>query len=67
MNDYLKLLGIHKRFGDARVLDGVDLSIAEGELVTLLGPSGCGKAHSCAASLGLQNRIAAVCCWSPGS
>ncbi|WP_342476696.1 ATP-binding cassette domain-containing protein [Paenibacillus sp. FSL H7-0350] len=43
MNDYLKLLGIHKRFGDARVLDGVDLSIAEGELVTLLGPSGCGK------------------------
>lgn len=43
MNEYLKLQGIRKRFGDAQVLNGVDLSVAEGELVTLLGHSGCGK------------------------
>ncbi|MEK4325046.1 ABC transporter ATP-binding protein [Paenibacillus sp. FSL R7-0297] len=43
MDDYLKLQGIRKLFGSAPVLDGVDLSIAEGELITLLGPSGCGK------------------------
>ncbi|WNS41918.1 ATP-binding cassette domain-containing protein [Paenibacillus sp. MMS20-IR301] len=43
MNDYLKLQGIRKHFGQAPVLDGVDLSVSEGELVTLLGPSGCGK------------------------
>ncbi|WP_025707357.1 ABC transporter ATP-binding protein, partial [Paenibacillus graminis] len=43
MNDYLKLHGIRKMFGDVPVLAGVELSIAEGELVTLLGPSGCGK------------------------
>ena len=26
-----------------RVLDGIDLSVAEGELVSIVGPSGCGK------------------------
>jgi len=40
---YLQLRGIEKTFGNAAVLNGVDLSIREGELVTLLGPSGCGK------------------------
>lgn len=43
MNDYLKLEGVHKRFGGTAVLDRVDLEIRQGELVTLLGPSGCGK------------------------
>jgi sulfonate transport system ATP-binding protein len=32
-----------RRFGDRVVLDGLDLSIADEELVVLLGPSGCGK------------------------
>ncbi|MCF8480879.1 MAG: glutamine ABC transporter ATP-binding protein GlnQ [Rhodospirillum sp.] len=32
-----------KHFGDLAVLDGVDLTIEEGEVVVLIGPSGSGK------------------------
>ena len=40
---YIEFKNIHKRFGDAHVLRGIDLHIEQGEFVTLLGPSGCGK------------------------
>ena len=40
---HLVLSGLTKSFGGSPVVDGVDLSIAEGEAVVLLGPSGCGK------------------------
>ncbi len=32
-----------KRFGDAQVIHGVDLSIEDGEFCVFVGPSGCGK------------------------
>jgi iron(III) transport system ATP-binding protein len=35
--------GLTKSFGPDRVLDGVDLEIADGEVVAVLGASGCGK------------------------
>jgi ABC-2 type transport system ATP-binding protein len=35
--------GLCKSFGTTRVLDGVDLSAAEGEVLALLGPNGAGK------------------------
>src|SRR5690349_17564545 len=35
--------GIHKHFGDLHVLRGVDLLLAERELVFVIGPSGSGK------------------------
>jgi polar amino acid transport system ATP-binding protein len=44
MTDQLvKVRGLHKRFGDNEVLRGIDLDIAEGEVVCLIGPSGSGK------------------------
>jgi polar amino acid transport system ATP-binding protein len=39
----LSLKGIHKRFGDLAVLKGVDIDIAKGEVICILGPSGSGK------------------------
>ncbi|MFD1910685.1 amino acid ABC transporter ATP-binding protein [Halodurantibacterium flavum] len=35
--------GLTKRFGSTTVLDGVDLDIADGERVAIIGPSGTGK------------------------
>ncbi|MDX8035755.1 ABC transporter ATP-binding protein [Lentzea sp. BCCO 10_0856] len=40
---HLELKGLRKSFGGNTALDGLDLELAEGELVSLLGPSGCGK------------------------
>jgi phospholipid/cholesterol/gamma-HCH transport system ATP-binding protein len=39
----IALHGVHKRFGEQVVLDGVDFTVQEGETVALMGPSGTGK------------------------
>lgn len=39
----LELRGVHKAYGDKPVLNGIDLTVDEHEVVCLIGPSGCGK------------------------
>ena len=39
----IAIRGLEKSFGSARVLRGIDLDIADGEVVALIGRSGCGK------------------------
>lgn len=40
---YIEFKNIDKFYGDNHVLKDINLSIEEGQFVTLLGPSGCGK------------------------
>src|SRR6266566_4465446 len=44
--------GLHKHFGALHVLRGVDLRVAERELVFVIGPSGSGKSRATAEALG---------------
>jgi len=39
----LKLDNVYKKFGDNEVLKGINLEIKEGEVVSIIGPSGTGK------------------------
>ena len=39
----IEIKGARRTFGTVRAVDGVDLTVGEGEFFTLLGPSGCGK------------------------
>ena len=39
----LELKGISKHFGGVRAVDGVDLTVARGEILALIGPNGSGK------------------------
>jgi polar amino acid transport system ATP-binding protein len=42
-DEYLRIEGVEKSFGALKVLRGIDLAIAKGEVVCVLGPSGSGK------------------------
>jgi cystine transport system ATP-binding protein len=42
-NIVLRATGLHKRFGDHVVLEGIDLEVKQGEVVVILGSSGSGK------------------------
>ncbi|MCU1627976.1 MAG: transporter ATP-binding protein [Pseudonocardia sp.] len=39
----VSLSGVDKSFGEVRALDGIELTLGDGEFVSLIGPSGCGK------------------------
>lgn len=52
----LTLRGIHKAFGDTSVLNDIDLDIADGEFLTLVGPSGCGTSTLLRIIAGLESQ-----------
>ncbi|PZS27889.1 MAG: peptide ABC transporter ATP-binding protein [Pseudonocardiales bacterium] len=43
MAAFVEFDGVHKSFGANHVLRGLDLQVAEHDVVCLIGPSGCGK------------------------
>jgi multiple sugar transport system ATP-binding protein len=50
----LQLIGVSKRFGAVDAVRGLDLSIASGEFIVLLGPSGAGKTTTLRLVSGLE-------------
>ncbi|HQR29005.1 MAG TPA: ABC transporter ATP-binding protein [Anaeromyxobacteraceae bacterium] len=52
----LRVRDLHAFYGESHVLHGVDLDVAEGEVVTLLGRNGSGRTSTLRAILGLVGR-----------
>ncbi|MDY6776398.1 MAG: ABC transporter ATP-binding protein [Halobacteria archaeon] len=50
----LELDGVYKEYGDTVAVDGLTLSVHEGELLTLVGPSGGGKTTTLRLIAGLE-------------
>ena len=48
------LSGVAKRFGKVTALDGVDLTVPDGDFVVLLGPTGAGKTTTLRLIAGLE-------------
>jgi multiple sugar transport system ATP-binding protein len=54
----VELAGISKAFGGIQALDGIDLTIGDGENVAILGPSGSGKSTLLRIIAGLEDQDA---------
>jgi branched-chain amino acid transport system ATP-binding protein len=50
---FLEISGLHGWYGESHVLHGVNLSVREGEVVTLLGRNGAGRTSTLRAIMGL--------------
>lgn len=60
----LEISGLHICYGDVVALAGFDLSVAHGEAVALLGPSGWGKSSVLAAVTGIVTPLAGTIKWN---
>jgi ABC-2 type transport system ATP-binding protein len=54
MENSISVAGLVKRFGQTTALDGLDLTVAQGEVHGFLGPNGAGKTTTIRILLGLQ-------------
>ncbi len=54
--ELLRIADLHAWYGESHVLHGVDLSVREGELVTLLGRNGAGRTTILKSIMGLVGR-----------
>jgi ABC-type sugar transport system ATPase subunit len=57
----LAYAGVTKQYGEIRALRGLDLEVADGELLVLVGPSGSGKSTALRLAAGLEEVTAGWC------
>ena len=56
----LEVRDLHAYYGKSHILQGVDLAIGEGEIVSLLGRNGVGRSTTCKAIMGLVPPVGEV-------
>jgi multiple sugar transport system ATP-binding protein len=54
----LDLRAITKSFGSTHVIEGIDLTVQDGEFCVFVGPSGCGKSTLLRIIAGLEDATA---------
>lgn len=54
--EFLRISNLHAWYGESHILHGVDLTVKEGEVVTLLGRNGAGRTTTLKSILGLVGR-----------
>lgn len=60
----LELQQIKKSFGKKDVLSNINVTLAQGEIMSLLGPSGCGKTTLLNIILGLEQQTSGKIIWN---
>ncbi len=61
---FLEIHDLNLFFDEKQILAIDEIQIEKGELVTLLGPSGCGSLRCCAVSRDWNNQRAVRLCWT---
>ena len=56
----LEVHDLHAFYGKSHILQGVDLSVGDGEIVSLLGRNGVGRSTTCKAIMGLVEPVGTV-------
>lgn len=56
MKPLLKVSGLNAWYGESHILHGVDLTVGEGEMVTLLGRNGVGKTTTLRSIMGIVRK-----------
>ncbi len=54
--EFLRLTRLHAFYGESHILHGIDLSVAKGECVTLLGRNGAGRTTTLKSIMGMVGR-----------
>ncbi|RRD54193.1 ABC transporter ATP-binding protein [Campylobacter rectus] len=66
MAEILKIVNLNKKFGNLEVLKDVNLSLNEGEILSVLGDSGCGKSTLLRIIAGLETPSGGQICVKEG-